>query len=339
MRSTRVRLLAAGILPLALLTACGDDSKDAKSSSKSSSASPASPLTVAPDKVAPISDVSVSTPKPNAPAVKVAKAPFQVNKTTTKVLKPGSGKKTTAKDIAYVSYVAVNGTTGKTIETTFGKPSAAFNLGDKKTFPGLTQALKGQQVGSEIVVAVPPAEGFGPQGNPQMKITAKDTMIFYLKVNDATELLSEVKGTQAKTDPGMPEVSVPAGPVKQAKITVAKGSKPPTTLKSQVLIKGTGPKVIAGQQLLSNYTGQVWGGAVFDAAAKQGQPVPFQIGAGQVIAGWDKTLVGQTVGSRVLIVVPPAEGYGKTGKKNQDGSWAIKPTDTMVFVVDILAAI
>ena len=58
------------------------------------------------------------------------------------------------------------------------------------------------------------------------------------------------------------------------------------------------------------------------------------IGAGQVIKGWDTGLVGQTVGSRVLLVVPPADGYGSAGSAQA----GINGTDTLVFVVDILAA-
>ena len=54
----------------------------------------------------------------------------------------------------------------------------------------------------------------------------------------------------------------------------------------------------------------------------------------QVIPGWDKGLAGQTVGTRVLLVIPPADGYGKTGSAQAH----IKPTDTLVFVVDILGA-
>ena len=58
------------------------------------------------------------------------------------------------------------------------------------------------------------------------------------------------------------------------------------------------------------------------------------IGKGSVIAGWDEGLVGQTVGSQVLLVVPPDKGYGAAG--NTDAG--IKGTDTLVFVVDILDA-
>ena len=54
----------------------------------------------------------------------------------------------------------------------------------------------------------------------------------------------------------------------------------------------------------------------------------------QVIPGWDKGLAGQTVGRRVMLVIPPADGYGKTGSPQAH----IKGTDTLVFVVDILGA-
>jgi peptidylprolyl isomerase len=119
---------------------------------------------------------------------------------------------------------------------------------------------------------------------------------------------------------------------KAAQITVPK-TAPPTKLIVQPLIKGAGPVVTAGQNIKVSYTGVLWkNGKVFDASALHGGPVDFQIGEGQVIPGWDKGLVGQTVGSRILLVVPPAEGYGSKG------STGIGPKDTMVFVVDILAA-
>ena len=63
-------------------------------------------------------------------------------------------------------------------------------------------------------------------------------------------------------------------------------------------------------------------------------PADFVIGKGSVIAGWDEGLVGQTVGSQVLLVVPPDKGYGTAG----NSSVGISGTDTLVFVVDILDA-
>ena len=90
-----------------------------------------------------------------------------------------------------------------------------------------------------------------------------------------------------------------------------------------------------GQSIQVHYTGVRWrDGKKFDSSGDKGGPVDIQIGEGKVIPGWDKGLVGQTVGSRILLVVPPADGYGAAGKPP-----AIGPKDTMVFVVDILAAI
>ena len=106
----------------------------------------------------------------------------------------------------------------------------------------------------------------------------------------------------------------------------------------KTLVKGTGPAVAKGQTVVSQYVGAIWRtGKVFDSSWSRGTPFGFTIGAtpSQVITGWDKGLIGQTVGSRVMLVVPPAEGYGKTGS-SQAG---IKGTDTLVFVVDILGAV
>jgi peptidylprolyl isomerase len=92
--------------------------------------------------------------------------------------------------------------------------------------------------------------------------------------------------------------------------------------------------VAKGDLLVANYLGQIWHGKVFDSSFARAQPTGFAIGVNKVISGWDKTLVGVHVGSRLLLVIPPADGYGKTGN-SQAG---IKGTDTLVFVVDVLAA-
>ena len=92
-----------------------------------------------------------------------------------------------------------------------------------------------------------------------------------------------------------------------------------------------------GDTVVVQYVGAIWrNGYVFDSSWKRSQPFGFTIGASpsQVILGWDKGLVGQTVGSRVMLVIPPADGYGKTGSPQAH----IKGTDTLVFVVDILGA-
>jgi len=92
--------------------------------------------------------------------------------------------------------------------------------------------------------------------------------------------------------------------------------------------------VETGQTITVHYTGVLWDtGEVFDSSWESGSAASFPIGTGGVIAGWDKGLVGRTVGSQLLLVIPPADGYADAGS----GS-TIPPGATLVFVVDILDA-
>lgn len=119
------------------------------------------------------------------------------------------------------------------------------------------------------------------------------------------------------------------------------GSKPtiqfpvdpaPAGLQVHILRQGSGDVVQAGREIAVHYLGQVWGGSVFDNSYDRGQPLAFPIGVGMVIGGWDEGLVGQQVGSRVLLSIPPEYGYGARGVPQA----GISGSDTLVFVVDIL---
>ena len=116
-----------------------------------------------------------------------------------------------------------------------------------------------------------------------------------------------------------PVLTFPAGPA-------------PTELATTVLSPGDGDLVKVGDDLVVNYLGQTWGGHIFDNSYDRGTSISFPIGVGAVIAGWDEGLVGQQIGSRVLLSIPPRQGYGERGMPQA----AIKGTDTLVFVVDIL---
>ncbi|HWS59267.1 MAG TPA: FKBP-type peptidyl-prolyl cis-trans isomerase, partial [Actinotalea sp.] len=88
----------------------------------------------------------------------------------------------------------------------------------------------------------------------------------------------------------------------------------------------------AGDDLEVHYYGQVWDGGMFDNSYDRGSSISFPIGVGAVIGGWDDGLVGQLVGSRVLLSIPPHLGYGVRGMPQA----GIRGTDTLVFVVDIV---
>ena len=127
-------------------------------------------------------------------------------------------------------------------------------------------------------------------------------------------------------------------------VSGSKGSKPtltfpdaeaPTDLEIQVLDAGDGQVIEAGDTIVANYLGQIWGGQVFDNSFDRGQPLSFQIGVGMVIRGWDEGLVGQRVGSRVLLSIPSELGYGSRGVPQA----GIKGGDTLVFVTEILAVL
>lgn len=123
-------------------------------------------------------------------------------------------------------------------------------------------------------------------------------------------------------------------------VSGAPGTKPTLTfpdaqpsgeLEVVVLSRGDGALVEAGQDIEVHYLGQSWQGGVFDNSFDRGSSISFPIGVGAVIAGWDEGLVGQQVGSRVLLSIPSHLGYGDRGVPQA----GIKGGDTLVFVVDI----
>jgi peptidylprolyl isomerase len=193
--------------------------------------------------------------------------------------------------------------------------------------------LAGQRVGSRVLMVVPPKDGYGAAGNPKANIMGSDTLVFVFDVVAALAKNTAATGTPVAYHPGtaMPTVSdARNGP----KVTIPSGTPPPVNLTSTVLRNGTGPRIINGDTVIAQYTGVVWRtGKVFDSSWTRGFPQAFVLGAGQVIAGWEQGLGGHTVGSRILLTVPATLGYG-----NQGSPPDINSTDTLVFVVDIIAA-
>ena len=107
---------------------------------------------------------------------------------------------------------------------------------------------------------------------------------------------------------------------------------PPTDLQVEDLTVGDGPEAVPGKQCTMQYVGHGWSTkSQFDASWDRGEPFTFQLGAGQVIGGWDQGVAGMKVGGRRRLTIPPELGYGSRGA----GS-AIKPGETLVFVVDLL---
>jgi peptidylprolyl isomerase len=115
--------------------------------------------------------------------------------------------------------------------------------------------------------------------------------------------------------------------------------QPPKQLIEQTLVAGSGTPVASGDTVIINDVGEIWPTKVgsqpkvFDSSFSRGAPSGFVIGTGAVIPGFDKTLIGKRLETRMLLSIPPADGYGSSGN-SQAG---ISGTDTLVFVVDLLA--
>ncbi|MFF8954730.1 FKBP-type peptidyl-prolyl cis-trans isomerase [Streptomyces sp. NPDC014894] len=109
--------------------------------------------------------------------------------------------------------------------------------------------------------------------------------------------------------------------------------EPPADLESKDLWEGDGAEAKAGDFVTVHYVGVSFStGEEFDASWNRGQTFKFQLGAGQVIAGWDKGVQGMKVGGRRRLTIPAHLAYGDRGAGGR-----IKPGETLIFVVDLIA--
>ncbi|HEX4190225.1 MAG TPA: FKBP-type peptidyl-prolyl cis-trans isomerase [Marmoricola sp.] len=107
----------------------------------------------------------------------------------------------------------------------------------------------------------------------------------------------------------------------------------PTDLVITDLVVGDGDEAVAGHNVEVHYVGVAHStGEEFDASYNRGSAFAFPLGGGRVIAGWDQGVQGMKVGGRRQLVIPPHLGYGDRG-----AGGAIKPGETLIFVVDLLA--
>ncbi len=114
-------------------------------------------------------------------------------------------------------------------------------------------------------------------------------------------------------------------------VTIPEGS-PSYQLELEDLTVGDGAEATPGSLVDVHYVGVAWStGKQFDASWDRGDTLPFTIGKGLVLKGWDEGVAGMKVGGRRRIMIPPAMGYGKRGYPP-----VIAPDETLVFVVDLV---
>lgn len=258
----------------------------------------------------PSTDVQVSGELGSAPKLHFV-APLEVPKQRVEVLSPGEGEQLADNRPVLLDFYAESAEDGSLIAETYSGEPRAYTMSPDSLGPDLYNALHGQRVGARILQVAPGRDGYPAA----------------VAVYDV--LPTRATGEAVAPRDGLPTVTL--GPYGEPTITVP-ATDPPTEPVAQPLLRGDGPQVEPGQVVTVQYVGVTWAdGKVFDSTWAAGKlPADFPIGVGSLPSGWDDGIVEQTVGSQVLLVLPPDSGFAGT---DQDLA-----NQTVVFVVDILAA-
>lgn len=254
--------------------------------------------------------------------------PLEVERTERTVVLEGDGAAVVDGTMVSLDFMIYNGTTGAVATgTAYSEQGRGLVVvDDAQLVPGFVDTLRCTTEGSRVVGVVPAADAFGSAGQPDLGIGPGEAIVFVADVvsvlptqaeGEARELPGDFPALELEfADDGRPAVGIP-------------DTDPPAELRIGVLVAGDGPVVGAQDEFTVQYQGVNWRtGEVFDETWGEA-PRSFT----SVIPGFAKAVIGQTVGSRVVVVVPPAEGYGEEG----NASAGIEGTDTIVFVIDVLA--
>ncbi|MGD9484361.1 FKBP-type peptidyl-prolyl cis-trans isomerase [Streptomyces sp. TRM70308] len=321
--------LPAGLLTLA---ACGngdgggDDGGATASSSPSGSPQPTSGIPITDGPLPEITDGREFGRKPT-----VAKGEGDPStEVAVQVVVAGTGAKVAQGDMLQVGYLGQFWDTAEVFDNSFdrGRP-AVFPIGTGQLIPAWDEVMVGQQVGSRVLMSVPPEYGYGEEGDGRGVIEGDDTLVFVMDVHGTFNSGSSAQGEKVpQEDAGLPTVGTNTDG--KAPTIEVPDAEPPKELASAYVIEGDGPEVKESDAVLVQYKGVLWdNGEEFDSTYARDQITQFRLD--QVVQGWSQGLTGKKAGSRVMIVIPPELGYG------EEGSPGIPGGATLVFSVDILA--
>ncbi|ROS54630.1 peptidylprolyl isomerase [Frigoribacterium sp. PhB24] len=255
--------------------------------------------------------------------------PLEVATTQRTTLVQGSGEVAGQGAVANVRIAVYDAGTGAEVT------SAGFDEGQQPTqltvstdyyVPGIVDAIACVPSGSRTVTVASAADMTTATAGEQ---AATPTPVVI--VADVVSIVpTKATGEAQPPQDGFPTVELADDG--QPTVTIPPGTEPPSDLRIEVLKKGDGPVVPDPANVTVQYQGVNWTtGEVFDQSWGKGTPTPFS--TDQVVPGFAKAMIGQTVGSQVVVIIPPAEGYGEAGQP----SAGIGGTDTLVFVIDVLA--
>ncbi|WP_345377180.1 FKBP-type peptidyl-prolyl cis-trans isomerase [Frondihabitans cladoniiphilus] len=264
-----------------------------------------------------------------APTVKFDKG-LSTKTTQKSTLIQGKGALVEKGDPVIFQVSLYDGKTGaKATATDYTSSGTYLVAGPATSLGALSEGLTCSHVGDRIAIAGSAKDSTDGQGISTYKIGATDSVVFVADILKAFP--SRATGTAEKPVAGQSTVKL----AKDGAPTITVPTTPaPTTLQSTTLIKGKGAAIKAGDSLMMQYTGVTYAdGKVFDSSWTKGQPFVGSLTKGQLIDGWVDGLAGKTVGSQVLLTIPPAEGYGDQAQTG------IPAGSTLVFVIDVLGKV
>ncbi len=311
-RHTRVLPLLLPVVLALGLSSCGDDDAGGGGGSESST----DPLTT----------VTISGEQGAAPEV-AWDGDFEAEETTSEVLTEGEGDEVAVGDKVVAHIWIGNGFSQEVAFSSYetGGPET-LTVDDKTLSEVFIEGLEGHTIGSRVAVAAPAETAFGEQGNPQLGIGNKDSI---LVIVDLMEMYEEPKPTD------VPQAQMPSLVEKKGEPTALDFdglSKPDADgdLLRTVLEEGDGEVLTPDSTIKADYLGMVYDGKKpFDESYSK-KPAEFALTG--VVEGWTYGLSGLKVGSRVLLSIPPDLGYGAQEQA------AIPANSTLYFVVDIISA-
>ncbi|MGW4029668.1 FKBP-type peptidyl-prolyl cis-trans isomerase [Streptomyces sp. NPDC004838] len=246
------------------------------------------------------------------------------------VISEGKGAVLKKGDQAEVNYLGQEWDEDKPFDNSFDKGQPLpVSVGGQGVIEGWQKALDGQKVGSRLEVSIPPNLGYGAEEKGDIKANA--TLVFVMDIVKSTTIPVSAKGTPVAQDNiDIPKVGVNTDG-KAPSVTFPKASAP-KKLVSNYVLEGTGPVLTDKDNVMVKYEAYVWDGAKqFDSTYKAQSTQNFPLG--QLVKGLKDGLVGKKVGSRVLLVIPPDQGFGDKAQQN------IPKNSTLVFSVDLLTKV
>lgn len=310
--SRRLRRLPALFLPLLLATtlvACGDD----EGGSDDNGSSDAS-----------LHGITITGDLGAEPEVEWG-GELDTDETETSVVIEGDGDELAEGDQVQAYLWIGNGTTEKKAYSGYDAEQPETVVASKDLSPVFRDAILGQTIGSRVAVTTTAEEAFGPSGNPSLKIGNKDTVLIIVDLIEAYEPPKPEDVPQSQ----MPKIIEKGGDVTGLDFTGVEKPDADGDLLRSIVKEGDGPVVQDTDTVTADYLGMIYDGKKpFDESYSK-EPVPF--GLQNVVKGWTYGLSGLKVGTRVILQIPPALGYG-----DSDQNKAIPPGSTLYFVVDIV---